>query len=67
LPRILLIKLVRSALERAVLVKFLAENTQNSEKWRVNSAAREFATFFQLPEAVSTRFMFCREGNLAGQ
>ena len=29
--------------------KILAENTQNSEKWRVNSDAREFATFFQLP------------------
>ena len=28
---------------------------------------REFAIEKQVPEAVSTRFMFCRAGNLAGQ
>ena len=50
-----------------MLVKTLAENTQNFEKRSVNWNTREFATFFQLPEAVSTRFMFCRAGNLAGQ
>ena len=39
----------RPALERGILVKIPTENTQNCEKWRVNSEAREFATFFQLP------------------
>jgi len=42
---------VREALERRTLVKILAENTHNSENWRVNSNVREFATFFQLPRA----------------
>jgi len=31
-----------------MLIKILAENTPNSERWRVNSKVREFATFFQL-------------------
>ena len=44
-----LIEWVREVLERGMPVKTLAENTQNSEKWGVNSEAREFTTFFQLP------------------
>jgi hypothetical protein len=37
-------------IRRAILVKTLAETTENSENWRVNWRVPEFATFFQLPE-----------------